>query len=262
MSHKASSWLAQIPPEALNAGAFRVLFHLCDAHNSTRVPQEACFPNQETLRRVTGLSNGGLNNALNAIESAGLIRRIRGTSPDTSERRTYYILGCDFEHIQEQTPENGVSANSAPLETAKPEQTPLFEQANSTFERGKLHSTGDYPVRTSKEPVKEKEKNPKKKNSNDTIRESLISIISPDMADEFIAHRQEMKKPLTHRATKMLVSKVKGHPDPDAVFRESIANGWQGVFPDAVRGSRNDPLAPTGRPETTEELERRLLYGV
>ena len=75
MSHRASTWLAELPPEIINNGAFRVLFHLCNAHNSRRAPHEACFPNQETLREVTGLSNGGLNNALNAIEKAGLMRR-------------------------------------------------------------------------------------------------------------------------------------------------------------------------------------------
>jgi len=72
MSHKASNWLATIPAEAINAGAFRVLFHLCDAHNSLRDPETACFPSQERLRAATGLSNGGLNNALNALEGAAL----------------------------------------------------------------------------------------------------------------------------------------------------------------------------------------------
>ncbi|PHS21754.1 MAG: hypothetical protein COA84_15175 [Robiginitomaculum sp.] len=62
MSHKASHWLADLAPDLINNGAFRVLFHLCDAHNSKRAPHEACFPNQVTLRAVTGLSNGGLNN--------------------------------------------------------------------------------------------------------------------------------------------------------------------------------------------------------
>ena len=65
MSHKASHWLATIPADAINASAFRVLFHLCDAHNSQRDPETACFPSQEKLRASTGLSNGGLNNALN-----------------------------------------------------------------------------------------------------------------------------------------------------------------------------------------------------
>lgn len=134
MSHKASSWLAEIPAAALSGSQFRVLFHLCDAHNSKRDAATACFPSQERLREATGLSNGGLNNALNALEEAGFILRQRRTEPGTAVQRTYYILGFDLTGPQEQTPENGVGANST------------FGEANSTFQGSKLHLSGEYPV--------------------------------------------------------------------------------------------------------------------
>lgn len=111
MSHRASSWLATIPATQINASSFRVLFHLCDAHNSMRPPEEACFPQQAALLSATGLSNGGLNNALNAIEEAGLMRRLRTTDSE-GRRRTYYILGCDFDRLTDQTPKIGVRPNS------------------------------------------------------------------------------------------------------------------------------------------------------
>lgn len=107
MSHKASCWLAEIPADALTGAQFRVLFHLCDAHNSKRDPETACFPDQARLREATGLSNGGLNNALNALETAGFILRRRATEPGTKVRRTYYILGCDFDQADDQTTLNG-----------------------------------------------------------------------------------------------------------------------------------------------------------
>ncbi|WP_065327243.1 helix-turn-helix domain-containing protein [Tritonibacter mobilis] len=141
MSHKASSWLADIPADLINAGAFRVLFHLCDAHNSKRPYATACFPSQELLRQVTGLSNGGLNNALNSIEGAGLMRRRRTRNPDGTKGPTYYILGCDVDLSIDPTPENGDGTISK-LE-AKP-------SPNSGLNH--LHSTGDKPVI---EPVKE-----------------------------------------------------------------------------------------------------------
>lgn len=141
MSHKASSWLADIPADLINAGAFRVLFHLCDAHNSKRPYATACFPSQELLRQATGLSNGGLNNALNSIEGAGLMRRRRTRNPDGTKGPTYYILGCDVDLSIDPTPENGDGTISK-LE-AKP-------SPNSGLNH--LHSTGDKPVI---EPVKE-----------------------------------------------------------------------------------------------------------
>jgi hypothetical protein len=111
MSHRASNWLADLPADAMNASSFRVLFHLANAHNSLREPGEACFPQQAALLKATGLSNGGLNNALNALEAADLIRRLASTDHD-GRRRTYYILGCDFGLIKEQTPNIGDRANS------------------------------------------------------------------------------------------------------------------------------------------------------
>lgn len=100
MSHKASSWLANIQPALLKASDFRVLFHLCDAHNSTRPAHLACFPSQDILREAAGLSNGGLNYALNRIEEAGLIIRRRTRMADGTKGPTYYVLGCDFDEIQ------------------------------------------------------------------------------------------------------------------------------------------------------------------
>lgn len=98
MSHKANYWLASLDPARVKAGAFRVLFHLCDHHNAEIDPTIACFPSQETLRVKTGLSNGALNNALNEMEEAGLLLRRRSTVPGSSERRTYYILGLVLPH--------------------------------------------------------------------------------------------------------------------------------------------------------------------
>ena len=149
MSHKATYWLATIEPKRITSGAFRVLFHLCDHHNDERDPARACFPSQETLRAKTGLSNGGLNKCLDALSDAGLLTRKRSTVPGTSNRRTYYIGGCDGVQDIEQTPLSGDSPNSTPVETA-PKLTPLLSKANSTFEGGKLHPSGEEPVRNRK----------------------------------------------------------------------------------------------------------------
>lgn len=156
MSHKASHWLAALPPDSLNAGAFRVLFHLCDAHNDTQPPGRACYPSQALLREKTGLSNGGLNNAINKLEEGGFLSRRRLRSKDGTKKRTYYILGCDVADTHNAEPENG--------EKTRRDDTDLTPQngvrPNSTFDGGLtplsgqslLHSTGDKPV---KEPKRE-----------------------------------------------------------------------------------------------------------
>lgn len=65
-----------------------------------------------------------------------------------------------------------------------------------------------------------------------TPREILCTILREETADDFISHRKAMKKPVTEVAARRLVKAVSNHPDPDSVFDASIANGWQGVFPD------------------------------
>lgn len=155
MSHKASYWLAALPPDTMSGNDFRVLFHLCDAHNSKRDPATACFPSQATLRAVTGLSNGGLNNALSRLEAGGLIRRRRTRNADGTQGPTYYMLGCD-----DPAPHNGDgqdgqipadnsgdrSVDNSPADSiSQPSPTP-YPAPN------RLHQGGDKPV---KEPVKE-----------------------------------------------------------------------------------------------------------
>ena len=216
MSHRANYWLAQVPPERVKAGAFRVLFHMCNFHNDERDPRRACFPSQETLRERTGMANGTLNAALAQLESDGLIRRLRSTVPGESTRRTYYVLECDFGRLDEQTPESGVSPNSGAPEAA-PEQTPDLERANSSFEASKLRPAGEEPVN---EPVKE---------------QVCAADAAQHMHPAFEAFWAEHPRPREREATARVFSEaVHAGADPDAIIagakayaRENEGNGRQ-----------------------------------
>lgn len=170
MSHRAKDWLARIDVRDLKGSEFKVLFFLCEHHNADKKNAVACYPSQSLLMEKTGLSNGSLNNALNGLERAGHIKRIRGTKPGSSTRRTYYLLRLEPEtpsdHLADkqhaanstslevgttQAPSIGDGTNSTQLETAR-KQTPKKRQANSKNGSSKLHSAGDEPVR---EPVRE-----------------------------------------------------------------------------------------------------------
>lgn len=153
MSHKASCWLASLPPCAMNGSAFRVLFHLCDAHNSAREPDTACFPSQKLLMEKTGLSNGGLNNAINALEAAGLVVRRRTRCPDGTRGPTYYILGCDYDHAPPSPQNGGGEPVSDPVDN--PVDKPVDNLSSNSKLEGKptpnsganqLHPGGDKPV--------------------------------------------------------------------------------------------------------------------
>lgn len=67
--------------------------------------------------------------------------------------------------------------------------------------------------------------------------EILETVLREETAKDFASHRKAMKKPLTPEAARRLVKRVANHPDPDSVFDESIACGWQGVFPERKTGN-------------------------
>jgi hypothetical protein len=117
-----------------------------------------------------------------------------------------------------------------------------------------------------KNAVKEQINN-KTKEPNGSKDAGAVSILSPvvghSLASEFVAHRREMKKPMTERAAAATVRQIEGHHDPCAVLVASIANGWQGVFPEkikpqfkAINGGQNDRDNQTARYATDPALEQ------
>ncbi|MFC4668158.1 helix-turn-helix domain-containing protein [Seohaeicola nanhaiensis] len=111
MSHRATTWLADLDAHLLGASEFRVLFHLCDCHN----PSQGCFPTQAYLLKVCGVSNGTLNNALNALETKGIIRRHRERDGNTHRQRpTRYILGFELDEPQKPSPHIGAGKPRKP----------------------------------------------------------------------------------------------------------------------------------------------------
>lgn len=197
MSHKATNWLSDLT--GLSASEFRVLFHLCDCHN----PSKGCFPQQSYLLEKAEVSNGTLNNALNALEVKGLIRRVLRSDPETKKRiSTLYVLGCD----ENLSPKTGDGANSK----KQAEPSPTFEQSH-------LQPTGDKPV-----------KGTCKGTSNGDFEPSLFSedekrqpkgkpsINIEEKFKEF--YRAYPRKVGPEAARKNFARAVKGGADPDEII--------------------------------------------
>ena len=67
----------------------------------------------------------------------------------------------------------------------------------------------------------------------------LSNSVSPNVAASFVKHRRDLRKPMTDNAANAMLKKLEGHQDPDAVLTDSIANGWQGIFPEKTKGQNN-----------------------
>lgn len=59
----------------------------------------------------------------------------------------------------------------------------------------------------------------------------------------FILHRKDIKKPLTERALKSILEKLKGFKEPKQALENSIMNGWSGVFENTKPTSKDDFIA-------------------
>ena len=102
--------------------------------------------------------------------------------------------------------------------------------------------------------------------------EILAQIVPQQLAADFAEHRRQIKKPMTENAAAAMVTKLRGHHDPGAVLTDSIANGWQGIFPEkirpqfkAIKGGDHDqrnyntpPHGHTHRPDAALEQIARL----
>ena len=94
------------------------------------------------------------------------------------------------------------------------------------------------------------------------IPESLDTPAFREAWDEFIRHRQAMRKPMTDQAQRMMLKKLAPHGASVAVeaVQDSIANGWQGVFPEKHARDEGSGLA-TGRVVPTDEEIDAVIGG-
>ena len=90
MSHKATLWA--IEQRGLKPTTKIVLWHLCDRFN----PDFGCFPSQARLAEDCEISRSTLNDHLDRLEAARLLRRVPRVDPVTKRQMpTRYILGFE-----------------------------------------------------------------------------------------------------------------------------------------------------------------------
>ncbi|SEN85466.1 Helix-turn-helix domain-containing protein [Loktanella fryxellensis] len=105
MSHKATLWA--IEQRGLKPTTKIVLWHLCDRFN----PDFGCFPSQARLAADCEISRSTLNDHLDRLEDAKLLRRVPRVDPVTKRQMpTRYILGFEdnrVPHDPERCPDSG-----------------------------------------------------------------------------------------------------------------------------------------------------------
>jgi biotin operon repressor len=202
LSHEATNWA--IKQKGLKAATKVVLLALADCHN----PHYGCFPSKKTLADDCEMSERTVYTHIKTLETAGLITT--SSNFDRSKGQfasTRYMLAFEQDFRRKELPsEDSAVGNLQHLPSAK----------IADCRRQKLPN------------------NPVSKPCNETSKErdALLAVLSPSVADGFIAHRKSKRAKLTPHAAELIAEKLKGHSDPDAVVNNSIMNGWTGVFPE------------------------------
>lgn len=107
MSHEATNWA--IRQRGLKPSAKLVLWHLCDRYH----PDNGCFPAQETLANDCEISRAGLNNQLEELEEAGLIRReTRHDQATKRQKSTLYRFAFEADFRVQNLDTDGAKAVS------------------------------------------------------------------------------------------------------------------------------------------------------
>ncbi|WP_432652681.1 hypothetical protein [Providencia manganoxydans] len=87
--------------------------------------------------------------------------------------------------------------------------------------------------------------------------------VSEEVWQDWVNFRKEIRKPLTETTCKQLAKKLSGCSDADAVLCNSIANGWQGVFPERMAQTKkpNSHAGFSGKQYGAQETPHWLVRG-
>ena len=165
------------------------------------------YPSQTRLLKETGLSKTTLLKCLNELEEKRYIIRVK----EKGENNKYYI------------------SSSVKIDT----DTSI---KNSTTTSAK----NDTTTSTKNSTLKELNKNIKKEKEKKTDLDKIIEVYTSndllvEALKDFIKMRKAIKRPLTDRAMKGILSKLNNFTVDDLekieILENSIVNCWQGIFP-------------------------------
>jgi hypothetical protein len=211
-----------------NLGPYERLVMLCLADHAD--DDGKCYPAIKRICERTGMGQRGVQNVLRRLEADGLLTIQNGGGRHVRNGYTLTINTAPDAPLRDEKPrtENPVSGAETPHPITETPHPITINPAPDAPE----------PSVTIKEPSVSK------------TREALLTVLRPETADAFIAHRQAKRSKMTDHAAGLIAKSLQGHPDPDAVVNHSIMNGWTGVFPDSFKSNSQQKAKPNGWTDT------------
>lgn len=256
MSVQSMSWALE-QRDIVDATARYVLLVLANYADKNG---RGAFPSSASISDDTGLSVRTVKYKLAHLLEIGAIRlgnqAIAGAYIDRHDRRpTVYDLCVERGATPAPGSERGASDDATGCSSRQNGMQTTTERGAGAAPNPSINHQG-----TVKEPKGAFADAPaaQKKVQKFDPRAAKPANVSADTWADWCKHRLEIRKPLTETSCKQQGQALANHPAPDAVIKQSISNGWTGLFPDRVMpagaarpGSFND--LPKHTPDMYQE---------
>src|SRR5699024_2020086 len=196
-----------------------------------------------SIARMTGQSVRSVRMHLDWLEANGYLRRrarFKKNGDRTSDEYFLPVLTTGKFCIPEESTtgkkckHHRQKMSSPPAEVAgEPSEEPSEEPKEGAKEKpSSFIDPKDGANQSVKASGSEPKREPRRK--FDAASVTPPAHVTPSLWDDFVAHRKELKAPLTERAARTILNKLVRARDADDALENAIANGWKGVFPKDV----------------------------
>ncbi|EOX8040428.1 TPA: helix-turn-helix domain-containing protein [Proteus mirabilis] len=210
------------------------------------------YPSVETISRQIGAGISTIRNACNELENDGWLVKKQRRNGNRNASNLYFLNVDKLEKIALEEnaklrKQREKLSNSHHPDSDRSDSDRTENDKNIRFDppesgvQGGFHppeSGGDPQVNSKHDPQVNSKHDPqellegkKSKNKFDP-KLSKPSNVSDEVWQDWINFRKEIKKPLTETMCKQQAKKLSLCTDANAVICNSIANGWQGLFPE------------------------------
>ncbi|EMR3812594.1 helix-turn-helix domain-containing protein [Proteus mirabilis] len=210
------------------------------------------YPSVETISRQIGAGISTIRNACNELERDGWLVKKQRRNGNRNASNLYFLNVDKLEKIaleenaklrkQREKLSNFHRPDSDRSDSDRTENSKnvRFDPPESGVQGG-FHppeSGGDPQVNSKHDPQVNSKHDPQelleRKKSKNKFDPKLAkpSNVSDEVWQDWINFRKEIKKPLTETMCKQQAKKLSLCTDANAVICNSIANGWQGLFPE------------------------------
>ncbi|WP_368877885.1 helix-turn-helix domain-containing protein [Proteus mirabilis] len=205
------------------------------------------YPSVETISRQIGAGISTIRNACNELERDGWLVKKQRRNGNRNASNLYFLNVDKLEKIALEENAKLRKQRERLSNFHRPDSDRTENSKNVRFDppesgvQGGFHppeSGGDPQVNSKHDPQVNSKHDPQEllegKKSKNKFDPKLAkpSNVSDEVWQDWINFRKEIKKPLTETMCKQQAKKLSLCTDANAVICNSIANGWQGLFPE------------------------------